>query len=419
MSFAEKSARVSGFIRRTFPDTMKPPSGILNHPYVAPGGPYANNLWDWDSYWTLFAVLADNRDNGKFLADIRPFARGTLFNFLEHQAPDGALPILIHPQDADPFDCLLTPDNNMAKPFLAQLTKLLWQYGMLSDSEIQTVLPRIQAFHRCYFQRYCHEATGLVLWAKDWGIGADDDPAIWGRPEKSCASIFLNSFLYRDLRSAAFLAEACRDNEVEKWSAEQAEKLAAAIEKYCWDEREKAFFSVDVQCRQNISIHRMWGEMNKYLTPFWKCLQLKVLSWSSFLPFWCGFGSQEKFAAFLKENMVKDRLFSCHGIRSLSADEPMYDGETSRGNPSNWLGPVWMIVNYLFWETLHKFGKSSMADELAEIIIALLDRDLQENGCLHEYYSPESGDARSGNNFMSWNALCALMKKGAIPQSEQ
>ena len=419
MDFKTDFRLVADFIHRTFPDTMKPASGNLHYPYVAPGGPYSDNLWDWDSYWTLFAVL--NRcvqcGDQQFLDAIRPFARGTLFNFLEHQQNDGAIPILILPQDADPFDCLLTADNNMAKPFLAQLTRLLWEHGMLEKAELAGILPRLQAFHDCYFDRYGHPETGLVFWAKDWGIGADDDPAAWGRPEKSCASIYLNSFLYRDLQSAAFLAELGQDRKFQEYSSHQAEKLAAAIRKYCWDDREKAFFSVDIQCRQNISMHRLWGAMNENLVPWWNCVQLKILSWSSFLPFWCGIGTTDEFDEFLKENIVPSRLLSDYGIRSLSRDEPMYDGETSRGNPSNWLGPVWTIVNYIFWETLHKFGRTSMADELAENLTSLLALDLQKNGCLNEYYSPETGQARSGDNFMSWNALCSLMQKNSTGRS--
>ena len=87
----------------------------------------------------------------------------------------------------------------------------------------------------------------------------------------------------------------------------------------------------------------------------------------------------------------------------------MYAPEVVRGNPSNWLGPVWMITNFICWETFKKYGYQQEADKLADTIIDLLYQDMDANGCLHEYYSPESGQGICGNNFMSWNALAGLM----------
>ena len=49
--------QVSEFILSTFQDTLKEQSGELHYPYISPGGPYATNLWDWASYWTLYAIF--------------------------------------------------------------------------------------------------------------------------------------------------------------------------------------------------------------------------------------------------------------------------------------------------------------------------------------------------------------------------
>ncbi len=399
------------YILKTVPDTLKEPSGLLKHPYISPGGVYARTLWDWDSYWTLFAIfnLAERLNRPDLIEKTAPYARGTFFNFLDHQGPDGALPILIEPGDEDPFDCLKSPDNNMAKPFIAQLGLLLLKQNLLKTEDMAERIYHLRAFHQCYEKRYTHAPTGLVFWAKDWGIGVDDDPAAWGRPEKSCASLFLNVFLYKDLLAGAELSDFVGRPDYAAEYREKAGKLADAIRKYCWDEREKSFFSVDVQCRANIAKHRCWGALNFKLDAFWHVLKLKILSWNCVLPLWARIGTQEQIDAFVRENLLEGRLLSRYGVRSLSFDEPMYAPEVDRGNPSNWLGPVWLIANYITWDMLKNHGHEELAGRVAESILSLLSDDLNKNGCFHEYYSPETGRGISSPGFMSWNALAGLM----------
>lgn len=408
MSKYEENHRILvDFIRGNLKDIERQAAGLLKHPYISPGSSaYATHLWDWDSYWTILAALRISRENNDtaFLEELRPFARGTFFNFLEHQGEDGALPICMDPERGDLFDCMLSPDNNMAKPFIAQLGKILLDYGMFTIDELAPWLDKIVAFHDCYDKRYLDERTGLVFWAKDWGIGVDDDPATWGRPPKSSASIFLNSILCRDSQALASLADICGRNNLAEKARARAERLVRALEKYCWDEREKSFFSVDLQCHPNIDVCT-YVTLNINLDTFWHCLKLKVLLWHSILPFFVGAGTDEQFDAYLKENMTLERLRSPYGIRSLSADEAMYRPEERRGNPSNWLGPIWIIANYIVAETMLARGHREDAEKLWTDVVDMLAEDLRANGCFHEYYSPESGTGSNNPGFMSWNAL--------------
>lgn len=404
------SQKITEYILGTIQGTLKEPAGELRHPYISPGGVYSKTLWDWDSYWTLYALfgIARKTNRPEIIEQLAPYARGTFQNFLEHQGKDGSLPILITPEDDDLFDCKKSADNNMAKPFIAQLALLLLQNKLLETEGLSEQIYQIRAFHQCYEKRYTHAETGLVFWAKDWGIGVDDDPATWGRPEKSCATLFLNVFLYKDMLAAAELSVFAGRPDYAAEYRGKAGKLAAAIQKYCWDEREKSFFSVDVQCRQNLSPHRQWGMLNFKLDPFWHVLKLKILSWSCLLPLWAGIGTQEQADAFVRENLVEGRLLSSFGVRSLSFDEPMYAPEVARGNPSNWLGPLWIIANYITWETLNAYGHRELAAEIANSVTDMLADDLEKSGCFHEYYSPETGRGVATPGFMSWNSLAGL-----------
>ncbi|MBP5300055.1 MAG: hypothetical protein J6Y80_01495 [Victivallales bacterium] len=411
MDSTPRLARLRDFIAKTFTDTLKEPAGALRHAYITPGGPYAKDLWDWDSYWTIRAIYGLARLEGRtaLLDTIRPHARGTFLNFLEHQGQDGALPIMLQPKDPDVFECLRGKDYNMAKPFIGQLRKLLLDEGAFAPTELAPHLPELLAFHRCYFDRYLDEKTGLVVWALDWGIGDDDDPAAWGRPHRSCASVYLNTFLYADMKAADAIAQACSLDDLHREYQDRLAALAQAIEKHLWDPRDQAYYSLDVQCRPNHEQNHNFGTLNIGLEAFWGGLRLKVLTWMSALPFWAGLGTQEHFDAFLKNHFTPERLWSDHGIRSLSKDEPMYAPEVPRGNPSNWLGPIWLVANFIVWEMLNTRGRGELASRLADNVTRTLDEDLAANGRFHEYYSPESGRGVCNPGFMSWNALAALM----------
>ena len=392
------------------PTTFKESQGVLRHPYISPGGPYSTQLWDWDSYWVAYAALkiAGKMRLPDLKRQVETYALGSLRNFFDHQGQDGSLPIMSDPTDADWFDSLKSPDNNMAKPFFGQFALLLWENGAYPVAELREEFYHISRFHECYENRYLDRKTGLFFWATDLGIGVDDDPAAWGRPTKSCASIFLNTFLHLDYLAAAVLADAIRRPDMAESYRLKAARLSEAVRKYCYDPREKAYFSVDIQCRQNIYQHRVYGRLNGKLTPFWHCLRLKVLSWTSLLPFWAGIGTTEEMACFVKEHLVADRLLSAFGVRSLSADEPMYAPEVDRGNPSNWLGGLWVVANFIAVETLRRHGFDRLADEVSGGQLKMLADDLARHGYFHEYYSPETGLPVCGENFLSWTALAAL-----------
>lgn len=388
-------------------ESLREPKCHFRHPYISPGSVYSASLWDWDCYWAMFAILEYSAQAGdeSLKAEIAPYARGCLFNMLDHQFADGGLPIEMNPEQDDYFDCR-NIDHNMAKPFLGQITHLLWKHGLLSPDELRQALPHISNFHRCYETRYTHKPTGLLFFATDLGIGVDDDPATWGRPNKSSGSIYLNSFYYRDLIQTAELYRALGEDDA--WTTAKAAQIADSIRTYCYDKREKSFFSVDLLCQHNLVPAKDGTCFNIGLEPFWKVLQLKVLVWSTMLPLWVGLGTQQQVDDYIREHFVADRLLSPYGLRSLSADEPAYAPEVKRGNPSNWLGPIWLLENYIAWDLMRRYGHQQEAEELAARVLKLVNEDLAATGTLHEYYSPETGKPLNNPGLLSWNALVLL-----------
>jgi putative isomerase len=189
--------------------------------------------------------------------------------------------------------------------------------------------------------------------------------------------------------------------------SKRARELAAKIEQFCWDPRDKFYYTVDVQCvdmRTTLIPHVKAG-----MDMSWNSLPIRVQMFTGFLPMWCSLASQEHAKALVESAYRADNRFRAEsGVRSLSNLETMYSLAFS-SNPSNWLGPVWIIVNYLVWKGLSNYGFTTEASDLADRTIQLLARDLAANGSLNEYYHPDTGTALSHKGFMDWNLLVLEM----------
>jgi putative isomerase len=402
-------------IRRSLQTIFREPEGHLRHPYVDPGGVYGKNLWDWDSFWilkTALGVAAAAESDEAWCAMVTRHAAGVLDNFFDHQGADGSLPILMTPGDPDWFDSTSVPTNNMAKPVFGQLMGEL-KHWHPDRSSLVRWCEKLNAYYDCFANRY-RAACGLYVWANDIAIGSDDDPATWGRPPFSSANLLLNNLLHADLTAAAGVAaEIDRQDLAGRWTA-QASHLADRIRECCWDERDGFYYSVDVQVRQRTSSHRHFGTLNENLVPSWSCLPLKILYWTGFLPMWTGLATPAQADRLVREHLLReDEFWAPHGVRTLALGERMYDPQSARGNPSNWLGPVWILSNYFVWEGLRRYGFAAEAEQLAERTLALLSRDQAENGHWHENYHPDTGRGLAAPGFVSWNGLVYFMLEKA------
>jgi putative isomerase len=385
------------------------PAGQLTHPYTVPSTPesplYSNALWDWDS-WSVSIVLgqvaADTARPDQFMA----YEQGSILNFLDHADEDGVIPIQLTPDSAlthgDPTRKGGFAEN-MHKPVLAQHAAMLTR--RLGSAEwIRPHMPTIGRFVDRYLESHLHAGTGLAYWQTDFAIGVDNDPSAFYRPAKSTASVYLNSLLYRELLACGYLLEELRDMPAANRRRGQAEDLATAMRAHLWDERDGTFYSADLALRPVDG-----GDwLHRGAPRTWQSLLLRIDSWSSFLPMWAGVASREQ-AERMVERLRDARTFAAaYGIRSLSRLEKMYNLRASN-NPSNWLGPVWGMSNYLVFRGLVKYGFDDDARELAAKTVRLFGQDLQISGALHEFYHPDTGEPIMTKGFQNWNFLVLNM----------
>ena len=201
----------------------------------------------------------------------------------------------------------------------------------------------------------------------------------------------------------AKILTACGNYERSEHYEEKARRLAEAIQAECWDKRDKFFYSVDVDVKT-----RAYDWFHKGLGVFWNTLFIKTRAWSSFLPMLAGIATSEQAEYLVKHITDPETFWSPSGVRSLSYDEKMYN-LTPTNNPSNWLGGIWIIVQYAVFRGLMNYGYQKEAAELCGNVMKLLGDDLRKTGTLHEYYNPETGEPVVNGDFINWNILALNM----------
>jgi putative isomerase len=406
-------AQILDYFAKTTPQLLRPPDGILVHPSIActlPGKRYATQLWDWDTLWTtrgLFRFAAISNDPA-LQKKVGEHAVGSFTNFFDHQSDEGRLPIMLDVKNADPFGTLKKDrprSQNQAKPIFGQL-------ALHISDQLQSVdwlAPQFDKLLRFYSAWVLanQSSIGLLVWGNDVAIGNDNDPTTFGRPFFSSANLLLNSLFYQDLKAASELADRLKRPDDKQYLAAQASTLAEQIQKYCWDQRDQFYYTVDVQCVDRR--RELIPNIKPGMPMSWHCLPLRVQTFTGFLPLWCGLATPDQANALVQANYLADNRFRANrGVRSLSSKESMYSLDFS-SNPSNWLGPVWIIVNYFIWKALQHYAFHDEANNLADKTLQLLATDLANNGSLNEYYHPDTGAPLSHKGFMDWNLLVLEM----------
>ena len=185
------------FVMSHTEDVLKNPRSFIRYPFIDPGSVYDGNVWDWDTYWSVYGFLnlADSYQDPSVKPRIIEHAQGNIRNFFDHQLEDGYIPMMIEVADwPEPYLNMRHKEGkimNMHKPFLCSQMCLISDYtGDYAWTE--EFLSGVAKYFECYDHYYFHENSGLYVWQDDIMIGMDNDPATFGRPSFSTANIYLN-----------------------------------------------------------------------------------------------------------------------------------------------------------------------------------------------------------------------------------
>lgn len=411
---SDRAQIVKQYILSRAAGVLKAPCGKLKHPFIDPGAGYAGELWDWDSYFTAYALCKirekctqkEAADAGLSDGDISPHVTGSILNFLNAQEPDGYTPVMV--AGGGLFDGYFKREYdkgvplNQHKPFLCQAAlQAAERFGGI-DGAIADKLVKYLGY---YENNQYDEKSGLFFWQDDIMIGIDNNPTVFFRPPRTCADIYLNGFLYAEYVALAQILEKLGDDR-SAIAAEKAEKLKTAVNREMWDERDGIYYS------QDLGFYRAARKIGDFefhagQTPSWRTVPLKIRFWGCFVPLYTGIADACR-AARLCEHLCDDDVFAKYGIRTLARNEKMYDlGKTS--NPSNWLGAVWTVPNFIVYKGLLRYGLTDMADKLKDATIELLSFNITKHGDMFESYQPDTGEPNLHAGFLSFNLLALEM----------
>lgn len=415
-SYAED---LKGFITEDYRGMFRPAGGAFLHPFLTPGSSsYDDVLWDWDSWWSnvaLAQVLEDQADEAA-KEEARQYERGNILNFLEFTHPfTGWMPIVVNRGNGEPYRHTSVLNSNMHKPCLAQHAAFLVKRDGGDASWLREGIEKLMRFVNCYHGHYRHLPTGLMYWKNDHGVGVDDDPGSYGRPDNSCASIYLNCLMVKEFEALVYLLERLNLGEIAVQYRKDGETLKQAIQEHCWDEWTGFYYNCDILMESSEKlIEKMHHQKEGFVLHTgrprsWECLIQRIGVWSGFMALWAGVADEEQARRVVEENYKNEKTFHApYGVRTLSKLEKMYNLRAS-GNPSTWLGPIWGISNYMTWSGLLRYGYEEEARDLAQKTVQLFGQDLEKHGALHEYYTPENGEAVLNHGFQNWNYLVMNM----------
>ncbi len=404
-----KSTRLYQYMEQHAEQVFKEPRSFIRHPFIDPGSVYDGNVWDWDTYWSVYGLIcyAKHKKDEAFTERLIRHAKGNIYNFMDHQLEDGYIPMMIEVANwPRPYLNMKHEEGilmNMHKPFLCQ------QIALISDfaGDYQWIRPHlagIRKYFECYKKNYYFESCGLYVWCDDIMIGMDNDPATFGRPKFSTANIYLNSFMVMELTAMAKILSVLEESEEEeKYYLSEKELLVQAVMQECWDPRDAFFYSADVDIKT-----RSFDWFHQGLGVFWKTLPIKIRVWSGFLPMLAGFATKEQAASLMGHSRDEKTFHSPYGITTLAKDEKMFD-LSATNNPSNWLGPIWLVANYAVFKGMLNYGYYEEARDLCQRTWRLLEGDLEKTGSMHEYYDPYTGEPVMNGGFLNWNILALNM----------
>ncbi len=348
-------------------------NGALPYDYIVPSGVYEEQ-WDWDAFFVGLHLISVDRANGIYL-------KNWCWNFLGHTEPDGQTPGGIRPwagRDARLYHI---------KPLMGQAAF----YASLALGDFGWIEPVWNKMASCvtYRERMMSDReTGLVKWWDSLESGADNNPALVRRYHNSIAGADVNGFMVLDYKAMAQIASRLGRPAESAAFGERARKLAEAVNRHLWDPDDSIYYNYDAVERKRI----------------------RCVTYSGLIPLWAQLAPARQAQAMIERYVLNPaKLWSSHGIRSLAADEPLYNNENVIKPYSNWQGPIWPHANWMAMHALIHYGYGGQALAVAERVTRLCLADLAANGMMHENYHAETGAPLAAPDFVSWNLLVAQM----------
>jgi putative isomerase len=345
--------------------------GLRDHPGVdgklLTGYAYGE-YYDWDLYFENLYLS---------YYGISDYDLTNLKLFLDKQQPDGFVSRTIGITYPRP--------TQMFKPFMAQLVVLgASQTGNNYEWLRANYYTRLQKYIDRWFA-YDHDGNGLPVWNSSDASGMDNQISRSGDLESyHDEGVDLACYLYRELQAMKIIASKLGKSADSKMYADRAEKLAMAINKVFWSEKDGFYYDRDEKTGKAI----------------------KVKSVAGFLPMWAGVANAAQARRLVHDHLMNEKEFWLkYPVATYAKSEPdFYEG--SKSGECNWKGPAWIPTNYMIFHGLLQYGYN---EEAKELTLRTLQLALVANPVTREFYDSDTGKGNGMDPFWGWSSLAYVM----------
>lgn len=344
---------------------VRPAQGFIKHPYLVPAGFYSQ-LWDWDAFFMANHFISRGEPE---------YMKSWVLTFAQGIDDDGYVAGCM--TDKGPRN--VYSGRFAMKPFLSQGAYHYsratgdWEWLRPIYNDLNKVLE-----YRRRTQR--DSLSGLYFWEIAMQSGADNNPALnyFKDDSRSFLCADASAFQYGELLAQAQIARKLGYRQESERLTAEAKALRDSLNSILWDPTDKVYYNVDRETRD----------------------RYRRVSYSSFVPLMYGMASQEDGRATIERYLLSEKhMKSPYGLRSLSKADPDYNNKNIIVPFSNWQGPVWGITSYIYSIGLHRYGYDDAVRWLATTVGALMAKDLDNYGTMHETYHAETGEPLAPSNF--------------------
>lgn len=420
MSMPDLLAQAKQILRQNDTGLFTKPS-LLQYPHQ----------WNWDS--ALIALGVSHFDLERALIEIRSLLRGQwrdgmLPHIVYHGAPSNYFPGPACWQIETSPEAPSIPTSGITQPpLLTTVIRCIHNRHSVAEF-VREVYPALLRWHRWLHTVRDADGSGLVCIIHPWESGTDDSPR-WlqilasispqnvpsfrrgdilhvpreERPNQeeyerfiylielfrkhgySPLALLENSpFLVQDVLFNAILYRADEDLcalaselgeptvEVEGW----LKRIRANFDAHFWDEKRGLYCDFDLRSNHLVGV-------NTAIT---------------FVPLFAGLPDKTQAHRLVVEHLNNPREYAPldHRVRywltTTSKTEPAWEARRY------WRGPIWIILNWMVWEGLRRYGYDDLAEALRQDSLELIRRS-----GFREYYDPRDGSGCGSEDF-SWSA---------------
>lgn len=355
-------------------DAMMKQKGVFTHPETGKqyytGYEYAT-LYDWDQYFETIVQLYLGWDTN--------YARNGIEIFLDIQKENG------HIQRSSKGEAAQLSEH--VKPFLAQIALLIYN----RDGNIDFLRENGDHYYErmkkylLYWLMNPKNYQGLAYWDSAPHTGMDNQHERAGYwYDCYCCGVDLNSFLVRECRAFALIADLFSHEEDARTFSAHADRIRETMLALMWDPKDGIFYDLD----------RRSGE------------RIRVRYIGLFAALWAKVADDDMAKSMVDRYLLNPNEFNRGFLYPvLAASEAGYGEAYQPGDLGCcWRSNTWIPTNYYLFQSLRSYGYRDLAKNLAQTTYENVKRIGDR-----EYYATESATGCGLNPFWGWSLLAYFM----------